>query len=111
MLSVSSKVKKEIENKGLKQSYVAQKIGMNPKTFNGLLNGRKTFDVSYLIPICKAIGISPNELLGFSEESKIGWRVRMPIAIWIWEHPPRESGINEGRQKIRPHKTLLKCVK
>ncbi len=70
-MKVSSKVKQEIENKGLKQSYVAQKIGMNPKTFNGLLNGRKTFDVNYLVPICKAIGLSPNELLGFSKESEM----------------------------------------
>ena len=70
-MKVSSRVKQEIENKGLKQSYVAQKIGMNPKTFNGLLNGRKTFDVNYLVPICKAIGLSPNELLGFSKESEI----------------------------------------
>ena len=70
-MKVSSKVKQEIENKGLKQSCVDQKIGMNPKTFNGLLNGRKTFDVNYLVPICKAIGLSPNELLGFSKESEM----------------------------------------
>lgn len=64
-MKASSNVKKIIEDRGLKQSYVAQKIGLHPKTFNALLNGRKTFDVVYVVPICKALGITPNQLLGF----------------------------------------------
>lgn len=64
-MSASNNVKKIIEERGLKQSYVAQKVGMHPKTFNALLNGRKTFDVIYLTPICEALDITPNELLGF----------------------------------------------
>ena len=66
-VSASNNVKNLIEELGMKQSYVAHKIGMHPKTFNALLNGRKTFDVMYVVPICKALGISPNELLGFSD--------------------------------------------
>lgn len=64
-MSASSNVKKIIESRGLKQNYVAQQIGLHPKTFNALLNGRKTFDVVYVVPICNALGITPNQLLGF----------------------------------------------
>ena len=64
-MSASNDVKRIIEERGIKQSFIAQKIGMHPKTFNALLNGRKVFDVIYVVPICEALGISPNELLGF----------------------------------------------
>lgn len=64
-MKAATNVKKIIESRGLKQSYIAEKVGLNPKTFNALLNGRKTFDVSFVVPICRALDITPNQLLGF----------------------------------------------
>ena len=64
-MKAATNVKKIIESRGLKQSYIAEKVGLNPKTFNALLNGRKTFDVSSVVPICRALDITPNQLLGF----------------------------------------------
>lgn len=66
-MSVAENIKRIIKDEGYKQSAIAQKVGMSEKQFNALLNGRKTFTADYLPKICKAIGRSPDEVLGFGE--------------------------------------------
>lgn len=66
-MSVAENIKRIIKDEGYKQSAIAQKVGMSEKQFNALLNGRKTFTADYLPKICKAIGRSPDEVLGFCE--------------------------------------------
>lgn len=53
-----------IEERGMKHSAVARKAGMTPRQLCDMLHGRKTFDVRYVIPLCSALGITPNELFG-----------------------------------------------
>lgn len=66
-MTVAEKIKLIIHDEGYKQYVVAKKAGMNPKQFNALLNGRKTFTVDYLPQICIAINKTPSEVLGFNE--------------------------------------------
>ena len=66
-MSVAENIKRIIKDEGYKQSAIAQKVGMSEKQFNALLNGRKTFTADYLPKIYKAIGRSPDEVLGFGE--------------------------------------------
>ncbi|MFV0518405.1 MAG: helix-turn-helix transcriptional regulator [Aminipila sp.] len=66
-MTVAEKIKLIIQAEGYKQYAVAKKVGMSEKMFNALLNGRKTFDVKYLLPICKAIGKSPNQVLDYDK--------------------------------------------
>ncbi len=64
-MTVAERVKELIRDDGLKQYAVAKKSGIPEKQFNALLNGRKTFTADLLVPICKAINRSPDEVLGF----------------------------------------------
>lgn len=55
---------KIIDEKCLKQSAVARAAGYDPKKFNALLRGRKRLTSDDVVPICKALGVTPNELFG-----------------------------------------------
>jgi len=59
-MTLAEKIKQDIKKKGLKQYAVADRAGIDRQFFYQLLNGRRKFDVSYLAPICKALGTSPN---------------------------------------------------
>ena len=66
-MTVAEKIKQDIRKKGLKQYAVADRAGIDRQLFYQLLNGRRKFDISYLAPICKALGTSPNEYLEWEE--------------------------------------------
>lgn len=55
-----------IKEKGYKQCAIAKKAGFNQRNFNDVLCGRKIFRVDYVIPICTALNVTPNDLFGFS---------------------------------------------
>lgn len=55
-----------IKEKGYKQCAIAQKAGFSARELNDLINGRKTFKADYVLKICKALDITPNELFGIS---------------------------------------------
>lgn len=68
-MNVATRVKEEIKAQGLKQYAVADRAGINRKRFNDLLNGRKKFLADYLPSICRALGKSPDEILGYETEN------------------------------------------
>lgn len=55
-------IKSIIADKGYKQCAIAKKAGMTPRELNDLLYGRKIFRADYVIPLCKALDVSPNDL-------------------------------------------------
>lgn len=61
-MNVSTKIYEIIDEKSLKQSAVATKAGYSPRIFNDFLKGRRTIKTDDIVPICKALGITPNEL-------------------------------------------------
>lgn len=66
MQTTTDRIREIIRDKGLKQNAVAEKSGFSPKAFNDLLMGRKTFKVEYITPICEALGVTPNDIYGFT---------------------------------------------
>lgn len=58
-----------IYKKGLKKSAVANRMGITPQQFSDMLNGRRTLKATDVIPICKALDITPNELYGIDNQS------------------------------------------
>lgn len=64
-MNIEQKIYSVIEQKNLKQSSLAASAGYDPKQFNALLRGRKIMKAKDIIPICKVLGITPNELLSF----------------------------------------------
>lgn len=67
-MSATDMIYKIIDEKCLKQSAVARAAGYEPKKFNDLLRGRKRMTSDDVVPICKALGITPNELFGVEHQ-------------------------------------------
>lgn len=61
--------KKIIFEKGLKKKHVADYIGMTPQQFSDLLSHRRNLRESDVIPLCNALGVSPNELYGYNKSA------------------------------------------
>ena len=62
MQEIINHIKQLITDKGLKQKYVAEQMGLSQNDFSNMMNGRKDFKVEYVAPLCKVLGISANEL-------------------------------------------------
>lgn len=63
-MDVMDTIYKVINEKCLKQSAVARAAGYDPKKFNAILRRRKKMTSDDVVPICKALGVTPNELFG-----------------------------------------------
>ncbi len=69
MDNIITNIKAIIQEKGLKQKFVASKAGFTPQEFSSILCGRKSFKTEYVERVCAALGITPNELFGIKEAS------------------------------------------
>lgn len=67
---VVSNIRKIMSEKGLKQKYVAEKSDLTEQQFSDILNERKQFKVDYVLPICYALNIKPNELFQRSDDTR-----------------------------------------
>lgn len=65
-MPVYVKLKRYITYKGYKQKAVAEKCGINIKTFNAILNGQIALKADTLIVICRSgLGIKPENFFKF----------------------------------------------
>ena len=62
-MSATEMIYKIIDEKCMKQSAVARAADYDPKKFNALLRGRKKMTSEDVVPICKALGVTPTESL------------------------------------------------
>ena len=51
-----------IKEKALKQSALAERMNMDPKTFNALLRGRKCIHDYHILKLSETLGCEPNDL-------------------------------------------------
>lgn len=63
-----SKTKKLIEEKGIKQKYLAQKMGISERKLSDILNGRKKIDIEIILLFCNTLKIQPNELINTQQK-------------------------------------------
>lgn len=68
MQTVVDNVKDLIRTKGLKQKFVAEKMGLSPQEFSNILTGRKKFETEHVVPICNALNITANDLFGIKTD-------------------------------------------
>lgn len=54
---VGKKIKKYLDENGIKYSFVAEKIGMPMNMFSPLLSGKRKMSAEEYLLICKAIGV------------------------------------------------------
>ncbi len=62
--TVAPNIKRIIKTNGLKQKIVAEKAGFKEKELSNMLNGRKLVSDIDILPLCIALGVTPNELFG-----------------------------------------------
>ncbi len=72
MQAVIDNVKTLIRAKGLKQKFVAEKMGISPQEFSNILTGRKKFETEHVVPICNALNITANDLFGITTPDQKG---------------------------------------
>ena len=56
-----------IENKGLKQVYIAEKAGYSPQELNDMLNGRRLIKANDIARISLVLGVDVNCLYGIEK--------------------------------------------
>ncbi len=61
-----------IKEKGLKQCAIANKAGFSARELNDILCGRKVFRADHVLPICNALGVTPNDLFGITTSDQKG---------------------------------------
>ena len=55
-------LKECMKEKGIKQGFVAEKIGVSPQIMGQLLNGQRKIEVTEFYAICSAMEADPTEL-------------------------------------------------
>lgn len=64
---VLKNIKKIIAGKGLKQNYVAEKMNISNKSLSDILHKRKKLSVDLVISFCEVLGVSPNDIFGYTK--------------------------------------------
>lgn len=59
---VGALVKQYMKENGIKQSHVAEKIGMSPQVLGQILNENRKIEVTEYCDLCMAIGVDISEL-------------------------------------------------
>lgn len=66
---VIENIKRIISEKGLKQIFVAEKVGMTSSEFSNILNDRrKLLRIEHLKPIADALGVDLNTLFDMNDK-------------------------------------------
>ena len=62
-MRVYEKIKKYMENNGIKQNYVSEKSNIPKNTLSMILNGKRTLSADEAVLIFKALGVTPNDII------------------------------------------------
>lgn len=62
-MKVYEKIKKYMDDNGIKQNYVAEKSGIPENTLSMILNGKRKLDADESVLIFKALGVTPNDII------------------------------------------------
>lgn len=69
-MDVRDCVKPAIEKTGLKQSVVAERMGLTQQQLCDVINKRRKLEANEFINLCAVLEISPNNLLAYAIEDK-----------------------------------------
>jgi len=59
-----------IKSSGMKKLVVAERAGLTQQQLCDIVGKRRKLDSNELMSICEAIGMTPNELVGYSTKAK-----------------------------------------
>ena len=61
----AERLKKAIEANGLKQKFIAEKVGISEATLSAMLNGNQKIDVETFFAIATVLRMTPDEIYEF----------------------------------------------
>ena len=70
MEQFSQHLRLRAEALGLSNAEVARKVGLSERRYSHYVNGKREPDLALIVRIAKALGTTPNEMLGFERTSK-----------------------------------------
>ena len=68
---INDRVSRAIADSGLKQKFVAEKIGVSEPTFSALLSGKRKIDVDEFFKICTVLNLRPEVLYHYGEHQEV----------------------------------------
>ncbi len=63
--TLAEKMSAAIEESGLKQKFIAEKIGIGENTLSAMLNGRQKIDVDTFFAIAVVLHLTPDQIYAF----------------------------------------------
>ena len=61
----SEKLREAINARGLKQKYIAEKIGISETALSAMLNGNQKIDIETFFAIATVLQMTPDEIFSF----------------------------------------------
>ena len=61
----AAKLKAAVEASGMKQKFIAEKVGISEASLSAMLNGNQKIDVDTFFAIATIIRLTPDEIYGF----------------------------------------------
>lgn len=68
---VNERVCKAVADSGMKQKYIAERIGVSEPVFSAILAGKRKIDVDEFFGICKALRMTPDELYTYPSKQGV----------------------------------------
>lgn len=63
----AEKLRAAIDERGLKQKFIAEKIGISETALSAMLNGNQKIDVETFFAIARVLRMTPDEIYEFKE--------------------------------------------
>lgn len=60
----AEKLRDAIEGRGIKQKFIAEKVGISETALSMMLNGKQTIDVDTFFRITEVLSMTPDEIYG-----------------------------------------------
>ena len=68
---INDRVCKAVADSGMKQKYIAEKIGVSEPTFSAILSGKRKIDVDEFFGICEVLKMEPDDLYHYKEQGAV----------------------------------------
>lgn len=62
MIDARDGVAREIAARGLKQAFIAKKVGLTEQQLSDIINKRRRLDANEMFNLCLALDVTPNDL-------------------------------------------------
>lgn len=65
---VNDRISAAVEDSGLKQKFIADKIGISEPSFSAMLSGKRKVDVDEFFGLCMVLNMNPDKLYHYERQ-------------------------------------------